>query len=99
MTSKTTKTAEAVENPAPAQSVDGASGAIIEQAIIDGVDTNHPAVDANPRQGTSAAQNARDMNDPHRRKPNDRDFAGQGIDPTPYGKKALPKKGRAKSGK
>lgn len=74
--------------PAPATSMDGASGAIIEPSIKDGVDMSHPAIDSNPREDTSAEQNARDMNDPARRKPNDRDFAGQGIDPTPYGKAA-----------
>ncbi len=94
MTPKTSKTEGA---PAPADTVDGASGAIVEPAITSGVQMDHPAVDANPRKDTSAAQNARDMNDPARRKPNDRDFAGQGIDPHAYGHKAEPGKKARKS--
>jgi hypothetical protein len=78
-----------------AQGMDSASGAIIEPSAK-AVDTNHPSIDGGPRAGTSATQNARDMNDPHRRRPNDRDFEGQGIDPTPYGKKAAPKKSKAR---
>lgn len=84
------------ENPGPAKGMDSASGAVIEPEIKEGVQMDHASVDANPREGTTAQQNARDMNDPRRRKPNDRDFAGQGIDPAPYGRKAEPKakKGR-----
>jgi hypothetical protein len=92
MNAKNDDAKKGVENPAPAKGIDSASGAIVEPAIKGGVDMEHPSVDANPREGTTARQNARDMNDPNRRKPNDRDFAGQGIDPTPYGKKAVAKK-------
>lgn len=73
--------------------VEGASGAITDAATVASIDTSHPSIDGTPREGTSETQNARHMNDPARRKPNDRDFAGQGIDPTPYGKKIeTPKK-------
>ncbi|MCO6386356.1 hypothetical protein [Aliihoeflea sp. 40Bstr573] len=99
---KAAETAAASGTPAnlpPAQGMDGASGAIIEPAVTQGVDTTHPAIDNNPREGTTVGQNTRDMNDPRRRRPNDRDFAGQGIDPTPYGKKAEPKKSKAKKGR
>ncbi|MGB7407161.1 MAG: hypothetical protein WA908_01530 [Pontixanthobacter sp.] len=34
------------------------------QQIVDDVDMSHPAVDANPRAGTSADQNRIDFNDP-----------------------------------
>jgi len=71
--------------PSPATEIDGASGAIIEPDIKQSVDLSHPAIDSNPRENTTAEQNARDMNDPKRRKPNDRDFEGEGLDPTPYG--------------
>jgi hypothetical protein len=81
-----------VADPAPATKMDSASGAIIEPEIKDGVDLSHPAIDSNPRKGTTAEQNARDMNDPYRRKPNDEDYVGQGLDPTPYGKPS--KKGK-----
>ena len=75
-------------DPAPAKEMDSAAGAIIEPAIKEGVDTSHPAIDSNPREGTVSAQNARDMNDPKNRKPSDKKFVGEGIDPTPYGKAA-----------
>lgn len=99
---KAAETAAASNAPAdlsPATGIDGASGAIIEPAIKQGVDTSHPSIDDKPREGTSVGQNARDMNDPRRRKPNDKDFAGMGVDPTPYGKAGKPKKGKAKSRK
>lgn len=79
---------KAPESPAPAQQMDSASGAVIEPEIKDGVDMSHPAIDSNPRKGTTARQNARDMNDPSRRTPNDEDYVGQGLDPAPYGKSA-----------
>jgi len=81
-----TASEKGVENPAPADSIDSASGAIIEPEIKEGVDLDHPAIDDNPRAGTSADQNKRDMNDPNRRTPADEDFSGQGLDPAPYGK-------------
>ncbi|HEU4986869.1 MAG TPA: hypothetical protein VFT89_07370 [Rhizobiaceae bacterium] len=77
-----------VQNPAPATEMDSASGAMIEPAIKQSVDLGHPAIDDNPREGTSAEQNKRDMNDPQKRKPNDEDYVGQGLDPAPYGKAA-----------
>lgn len=73
-------------NPAPATAADvEASGAIIEPSIKDAIDVDHESVDNNPRAGTSALQNAVDWNDANRRTPADRDFAGQGLDPAPYG--------------
>ena len=47
-----------VADPAPAAALEDASGAIIEPAITDAVDVSHESVDANPREGTTAAQNA-----------------------------------------
>ena len=47
---------------------------------------SHESVDANPREGTTAAQNAIDWNDPNRVRPDEADFTGQGIDRTVYGK-------------
>jgi hypothetical protein len=78
----------AVTNPAPATEMDAASGAFIEPAIKQGIPTDHPAVDNNPRFGTSAVQNGADFNDPSRRVPNDPKFAGQGLDLSVYGKAA-----------
>lgn len=78
--------AKGVENPAPATEVTEASGAIIEPAITDAIDVTHESVDANPREGTTAKQNAIDWNDAKRAKPEDDDFAGQGVDRSVYGK-------------
>jgi hypothetical protein len=75
----------AVTNPAPASTMESPSGAFIEDEIKNSIPVDHPAVDNNPRQGTSAVQNGADFNDPMRRNPADRDFVGQGLDPTPYG--------------
>ena len=75
----------AVADPAPATQIDGASGAIIEPEIAQGIDMTHPAVDANPRGGTAAVQNARDMNDPLNRRPDDENFIGEGLDRSVYG--------------
>ncbi|MCJ8139570.1 hypothetical protein [Falsirhodobacter halotolerans] len=80
--------ATGIADPAPATTLEDASGAIIEPSITGDVDVSHESIDANPRAGTTAAQNQIDMNDPARRTPNDVDFAGLGLDPTPYGKKA-----------
>lgn len=52
-----------IADPAPATTFE-ASGAVIEPAIVDGVDLTHPAVDANPRANTTAEQNRIDFNDP-----------------------------------
>ena len=48
-----------VADPAPAVGLEEASGAIIEPGVTDAVDVSHESVDANPREGTTAAQNAR----------------------------------------
>lgn len=75
----------AVESPAPATEMTEASGAIVEPEIKKAVPLDHPAVDSNPRAKTTAVQNGADFNDPIRRRPDEPDFAGQGLDPTPYG--------------
>lgn len=41
-----------------------ASGAIIEPAAKDGIDLAEPAVDSNPRAGTTNEMNRADFNDP-----------------------------------
>ena len=41
-----------------------ASGAMIEPEILDRIDTEHPAVDNNPRKGASKASNQIEFNDP-----------------------------------
>lgn len=41
-----------------------ASGAVIEKGAKDAVDMSHPAVDANPREGTTVDMNRIDFNDP-----------------------------------
>ena len=73
-------------DPAPAAALEDASGAIIEPAITDAVGVGHESADANPREGTTAAQNAIDWNDPKRARPDESDFTGQGVDPAVYGK-------------
>lgn len=78
----------AVTNPAPGKEMDAASGAFIEPEIKAAIPTDHPAVDNNPRAGTSAVQNGGDFNDPRRRHPSDPDFAGQGLDLSVYGQSA-----------
>ena len=75
-----------VADPAPALGLEQASGAIIEPAITDAVDVSHESADANPRAGTTAAQNAIDWNDPNRVRPDEAAFTGQGVDPAVYGK-------------
>lgn len=74
-----------IEDPGAASEFDEASGAIIEPEILRDVDPQHESVDNNPRAGTTAEQNAIDFNDANRRTPEDPDFAGMGLDPTPYG--------------
>lgn len=61
MTSKTT-TKTKTDAKVDAATEINTSGA--PQQIVDGVDMDHPAIDANPRANTSAVQNAIDMNDP-----------------------------------
>ncbi|WP_288935070.1 hypothetical protein [uncultured Sphingomonas sp.] len=48
-------------NIAPAEAF-STSGAPVQ--IVPGVDPSHPAIDNNPRAGTTVQQNAIDMNDP-----------------------------------
>ena len=61
------------------------SGAFVEDAIREGVPTDHPSVDSNPRDGTSAIQNGQDFNEPRRISPDDPEFAVQGLDLSVYG--------------
>lgn len=75
----------AVTNPAPATEMDAASGAFIEPEIKKAIPVDHPAIENNPRAGTSAIQNGGDFNDPVRRHPSDPNFAGQGLDMSVYG--------------
>ncbi|KQY27187.1 hypothetical protein [Rhizobium sp. Root482] len=77
----------AVTNPAPATEMDAASGAFIEPEIKKAIPVDHPAIENNPRAGTSAIQNGGDFNDPSQRHPSDPDFAGQGLDLSVYGTK------------
>ena len=56
--------------------------------LTDAVDVAHESVDANPREGTTAAQNAIDWNDPKRVRPDKAEFTGQGVDRAVYGKVA-----------
>ncbi|MCB5201892.1 hypothetical protein LH464_05290 [Neorhizobium sp. T786] len=78
----------AVTNPAPATEMDAASGAFIEPEIKKAIPVDHPAIENNPRAGTSAVQNGGDFNDPRRRHPSDPDFVGQGLDLSVYGNKS-----------
>lgn len=48
---------------APATDV-AASGALIEPTIVERIDTNHPAVDNEPRKGAPKVSNMIDFNDP-----------------------------------
>ena len=74
----------AVTNPAPATEM-AASGAFVEPEIVAAIPADHPAVDNNPRAGTSAVQNGADFNDPFQNTPNSPDFIGQGLDLSVYG--------------
>lgn len=80
--------ANGVADPGPATELTEASGAIIEPEITAAVDVSHESVDANPREGTTAKQNAADWNDAKRARPDDSVFAGQGLDLSVYGKAA-----------
>jgi len=75
----------ALSNPEPATEMESPSGAFIEPDIKAAIPVDHPAIDNNPRAGTSAVQNGGDFNDPQRRHPSDPDFAGQGLDLSVYG--------------
>ncbi len=79
---------DAPADPAPATELDNPSGAITEPEILGAIDVGHESVDANPRAGTTSVQNAVDWNDAKRAKPQDDDFAGQGLDTSVYGKDA-----------
>jgi hypothetical protein len=48
---------------APAEAFE-ASGAVQEPTVTKAIDVDHPAVDNNPRAGTTEAQNRIDFNDP-----------------------------------
>ena len=91
-----------VEDPAPATEMTDAGGAIVEDEVKSSIETTHPAVDDNPRAGTTAEMNQQDWNDPggvrrdddgnvvatgRPRRPGDPDYVGQGLDPMPYGKR------------
>lgn len=78
--------ADAPADPAPATDLNDASGAVVEPEILDAVDLTHASADANPREGTTAAQNQIDWNDPSRITPEDPGFAGEGLDLSVYGK-------------
>lgn len=79
----------AITNPAPATAADmTAGGAFVEPEIRQAIPVDHPAVENNPRAGTSAVQNGQDFNDPDRRDPLHPDFAGEGLDLSVYGKAA-----------
>lgn len=77
---------DAPADPVAATELENPSGAIIEPEILSAVDASHESVDANPRAGTTSVQNAVDWNDAKRAKPQDDDFAGQGLDTSVYGK-------------
>lgn len=83
-----TAAADAPADPAPAPALTEASGAVIEPEVLDAVDLGHQSADDNPREGTSAAQNQIDWNDPNRITPEDDQFSGQGLDMSVYGKGA-----------
>lgn len=75
----------AVTNPAPATEMDSGSGAFVEPEIKAAIPVEHPAIENNPRAGTSAIQNGGDFNDPRHLDPNDPNFVGQGLDRSVYG--------------
>lgn len=60
-TRKRTSSTTAGKNPKPATTA-AASGAVIEKSAAKLIE--HPAVDANPREGTTADMNRIDFNDP-----------------------------------
>lgn len=57
------KAADKVEKLAPATEF-AASGAIIEPAIVERVDMDHPSVDSNPRAASTPDMNRIDFNEP-----------------------------------
>ncbi len=76
-------------NPAPSATM-GSNGVFVEDAMKEAIaaSADHPAVENNPRAGTSAVQNGIDWNDPTPRDPSDPKFVGQGLDLSVYGKAA-----------
>jgi hypothetical protein len=54
---------DGAEKLAPATNF-AASGAVIEPAIVDRVDMNHPSVDSNPRSNSTPDMNRIDFNEP-----------------------------------
>ncbi|MFG6083829.1 hypothetical protein ACEUZ9_000061 [Paracoccus litorisediminis] len=80
--------AAAPADPASATELVSASGAIAEPEVLSSVDLSHESADANPRAGSTSAQNNVDWNDAHRAAPNDAKFEGQGLDLSVYGKGA-----------
>jgi hypothetical protein len=69
-----------IDNLSPATQPD-ASGALVEPEILERVDTNHPAVDDNPRKDMPADSNRIDFNDPTLEGPEavKRNLADQGL--------------------
>jgi len=63
VTKKTADDPKADAKIAPADTFE-ASGAVIEPAAKDGIDMEDPAVDSNPRAGTTVEMNRIDFNDP-----------------------------------
>lgn len=72
-------------NPAPADTMNPASGAFVEPGVIDAIPADHPSVENNPRRGTSSVQNGSDFNDPRHLDPKDPEFSGEGLDLSVYG--------------
>ena len=79
------ETVDGIADPAPATRLEEASGAIIEPAIVEAVDVTHESVDANPRAGTTATQNAIHWNAAKPATPEHDEVAGQGIVRAVYG--------------
>src|SRR5688572_18757227 len=63
MTTKKTTAGSKPEKLASATSFD-ASGAVIEPAIVERVDMDHPSVDDNPREASTPDMNRIDFNEP-----------------------------------
>lgn len=53
-------------NPSPATTAE-ASGAVIEKKVASSAVIDHPAVDSNPRDNTTAEMNRIDFNNPEKR--------------------------------
>lgn len=59
-----TRTDKDVEKPANVKPADGFTPSGAPDQVVPEVDGGHPAVDANPRAGTTEGQNQIDFNDP-----------------------------------